>query len=189
MLYFLNGITYTGSYGPDNSAAAREAAQAQGLTPVWFDTEPAFHTRWVNTPATAGEAEIRIDLTLTEYKEVRLAELSEYAGQFDQYKCDAMFVTSSVGGYRFNADIRSQTNIKGLLELPGESFAYRDYDNVFRSLTKAELQTLYNECLANGANLYQQKWAKQEAINSAISKEDLDKIEIVFTMMDFSALA
>ena len=125
--------------------------------------------------------------TLDELKSEKLESLSDYANQFDQYKCDKMYVISSVGGYKFNSDIRSQTNIQGLIDMmTDETTLYRDYDNVFRTLTKAELTTLKNECLLNGQHLYQQKWDLQSKINACKSVEELDAIEIKFEMLDFS---
>ena len=125
--------------------------------------------------------------TLDELKSEKLESLSDYANQFDQYKCDKMYVISSVGGYKFNTDIRSQTNIQGLIDMmTDETTLYRDYDNEFRTLTKAELTTLKNECLLNGQHLYQQKWDLQSKINACKSVEELDAIEIKFEMLDFS---
>ena len=125
--------------------------------------------------------------SLDELKSEKLESLSDYANQFDQYKCDKMYVISSVGGYKFNTDIRSQTNIQGLIDMmTDETTLYRDYDNEFRTLTKAELTTLKNECLLNGQHLYQQKWDLQSKINACKSVEELNAIEIKFEMLDFS---
>ena len=125
---------------------------------------------------------------LEKVKADKLAELSTYAGKFDQYKCDDMYVTSSIGGYKFNADIRSQTNMQGLIDVldEGTTTLYKDYDNEFRTMTKAELVTLKSECLQNGQYLYQQKWTLQTKINACTSKEELDAIEIKFEMLEFN---
>lgn len=121
-------------------------------------------------------------------KTAKLAELSTYAGQFDQYKCDEMYVTSSIGGYKFNADIRSQTNMQGLIDVLADdaTILYKDYDNEFRTMTKADLAVLKSECLQNGQYLYQQKWTLQTKINACTSKEELDAIEIKFEMLEFN---
>lgn len=126
--------------------------------------------------------------TLDELKTEKLEALSSYAGQFDQYKCDDMYITSSLG-HKFNADIRSQTNIQGLIsQLPDDTTTtlYRDYDNLFVQLKRLELATVFNECIQNGQSLYQQKWTLQGRINACTTKEELEAIEIKFTMMDFS---
>lgn len=118
----------------------------------------------------------------------KLAELSSVAGQYDQYKCDDMYVTSSIGGYKFNADIRSQTNMHGLIDVLADDTTtlYKDYDNEFRTMTKADLAVLKSECLQNGQYLYQQKWTLQTKINACTSKEELDAIEIKFEMLEFN---
>lgn len=121
-------------------------------------------------------------------KAEKLEALTAYAGQFDQYKCDDMYVTSSIGGYKFNADIRSQTNMQGLIDVldEGTTTLYKDYDNEFRTMTKADLVVLKSECLQNGQYLYQQKWTLQTKINACTSKEELDAIEIKFEMLEFN---
>ena len=129
--------------------------------------------------------------TLDELKAEKLEALTAYAGQFDQYKCDDMYVTSSIGGYKFNADIRSQTNMQGLIDVLADDATtlYKDYDNEFRTMTKADLAVLKSEGLQNGQYLYQQKWTLQTKINACTSKEELDAIEIKFEMMEFNHAA
>lgn len=126
--------------------------------------------------------------TLEELKAEKLEALTVYAGQFDQYKCDDMYVTSSIEGYKFNADIRSQTNMQGLIDVLADDATtlYKDYDNEFRTMTKADLAVLKSECLQNGQYLYQQKWTLQPKINACTSKEELDAIEIKFEMLEFN---
>lgn len=125
---------------------------------------------------------------LEELKAEKLESLTTYAGQFDQYKCDDMYVTSSIGGYKFNADIRSQTNMQGLIDVLADDATtlYKDYDNEFRTMTKADLAVLKSECLQNGQYIYQQKWTLQTKINACTSKEELDAIEIKFEMLEFN---
>jgi hypothetical protein len=126
--------------------------------------------------------------TLDKLKAEKLEALSSYAGQFDQYKCNEMYVTSSIGGYKFNADIRSQTNMQGLIDVLADDATtlYKDYDNEFRTMTKADLAVLRSECLQNGQHLYQQKWAYRAQINACTTKEELAAITFDFKMKDFS---
>lgn len=125
---------------------------------------------------------------LNKAKVEKLAELDSIASKFDSYKCDAMFITSSVGGYRFNADIRSQTNLQGLISVLDDSQTtlYKDYDNEFRTLNKEQMQTIFNECILNGQNLYATKWKYQAQIGACTTIEDIESIDIKFEMMDFS---
>lgn len=126
--------------------------------------------------------------TFEEVKAEKEAELASIAGQYDQYKCDAMYVTSSLG-FKVNADIRSQTNMQGLIDVLTDTATtlYKDYDNKFQTVTKANLETMKAEAIQNGQNLYQQKWAYQQRINACTTIEELNAIEIKFEMMDFSA--
>ena len=121
-------------------------------------------------------------------KTAKLNELNTIASRYDSYKCNDMYITSSVGGYRFNADRRSQTNLRGLISVLDDvkSVAYKDYDNVFQSLNKEQMQIIFSECILNGQNLYKQKWDYSEKIKTCETIEELNSIEFNFTMMNFS---
>ena len=122
--------------------------------------------------------------TLEELKAKKLAEISAEAHKYSQYECETMYLTSSVG-YRINADHKSQDNIRGLIAL-GQPCAFKDFDNVFHADTSIEdLNTMLTECYANGASLYQQKFAYEVRVNAAKSAEDLN-FEVTFSMADFS---
>lgn len=133
-------------------------------------------------------ADEHTDELLEKAKAEKLAELDSIASQFDSYKCDDMYITSSVGGYRFNADIRSQTNLQGLISVldDTQTTLYKDYDNEFRSLNKAQMQKIFSECILNGQNLYRIKWETQSKINVCTTLEEVQAIEIDFPMSDFS---
>ena len=126
--------------------------------------------------------------TLEELKSEKLNELNTIASRYDSYKCNDMYITSSVGGYRFNADSRSQTNLRGLISVLDDvkSVAYKDYDNEFQSLNKEQIQIIFSECILNGQNLYKQKWDYAEKIKTCETIEELNSIEFNFTMMNFS---
>ena len=126
--------------------------------------------------------------SLSELKSEKLNELNTIASRYDSYKCDDMYITSSVGGYRFNADSRSQTNLRGLISVLDDvkSVAYKDYDNEFQSLNKEQMQIIFSECILNGQNLYKQKWDYAEKIKTCETIEELNSIEFNFTMMNFS---
>ena len=126
--------------------------------------------------------------SLSELKSAKLNELNTIASRYDSYKCDDMYITSSVGGYRFNADSRSQTNLRGLISVLDDvkSVAYKDYDNEFQSLNKEQIQIIFSECILNGQNLYKQKWDYSEKIKTCETIEELNSIEFNFTMMNFS---
>ena len=122
--------------------------------------------------------------SLEELKARKLAEIKAVADQYAKYECETMYLTSSVG-YRINADHKSQDNIRGLIAL-GQPCAFKDFDNVFHADTSIDdLNTMLTECYANGASLYQQKFAYEARVNAAKSAEDLN-FDVIFSMADFS---
>ena len=122
--------------------------------------------------------------TIEELKAKKLAEISAEAHKYSQYECESMYLTSSVG-YKIDADHKSQDNIRGLIGL-GVTCRFKDYNNEYHPNTTIEqLQTMLTECYANGAMLYQQKFAYEDMVQAAKTKEDLD-FDIVFEMSDFS---
>ena len=124
--------------------------------------------------------------TLEELQNEKLKQVSEEAGKYDQYKCDTMYVTSSVDAVKINADARSQKNISALIENYTDVVTFKTYDNNYVQLNKDELKTMLAECVKNGEALYAQKWSLQEQVNNAKTKEELNKIEVKFTMMSFN---
>lgn len=125
---------------------------------------------------------------LTEVKQKRLLELTELAHTFDDSVLNTnMYVVSSLG-FKVNADLRSQNNLRGLIEIIGDNTTnFIDYTNTAHELTKAQLEVLLHECIENGVALYQQKWAYANSINSATNKDDETLTqEFVFVMQDFS---
>ena len=121
---------------------------------------------------------------LTEKKQDKLQEISNYANRFEHNKCDEMFVTSSLG-FRVNADRRSLQNVENLIRI-GQSTVFKDYDNQFHSVTVQDLETLAMEISVNGSDLYNQKFQMQFAVMNFTTEQELENFEIQFSMMDFS---
>ena len=121
--------------------------------------------------------------TLDELKSDKLAELSTKASSFEQTENKEMYIISSLG-YKVNADPKALRNIKVLIELGVTQF--RKYDNENVEVTTDNLKTIKSEISINSVKLYQQKWAMQDLINKAETIEELNAIEIKFTMMDFT---
>ena len=121
---------------------------------------------------------------LDQLKAERLAEISFFADAFEQMKCDAMYVTSSLG-FRVNADRRSLQNVENMVSL-GESQQFKDYDNTFHYLSAEELKVIAHEIILNGLNLYSQKFAMQQQIASATDYDTVVNFKVDFQMMDFS---
>ena len=121
--------------------------------------------------------------TFDELKSDKLAELSTKASSLEQTENKEMYIVSSLG-YKVNADPKALRNIEVLIDLGVTQF--RNYDNETVGVTTDNLKTIKSEISINSVKLYQQKWAMQDLINKAETKEELDAIEIKFNMMDFS---
>ena len=154
-----------------------------------FDTDK---TRLENTlefmPELQGlEVKSTTDVTLLkpleEFKKDKLQELSQKSSAFEQTENKEMYIVSSLG-YKVNADPKALRNIEVLIDLGVTQF--RNYDNETVEVTTDNLKTIKSEISINSVKLYQQKWAFEDLINKAETKEELDAIEIKFTMKDFT---
>ena len=154
----------------------------QSIGMVERDIEQAYDGAWYLADKVPSQP-------LQEAKDEKLTELKTKANVFEQNVCKDMVINSSIG-YQMDADKRSQDNMQGIITIMTaqslDTMPYRCADNVTRNLSKEQLQTVYNEALINGQNLYVQKWTLEAQINAAETKEALDAIEIKFTMMDFT---
>lgn len=163
-------------------------------TPYWlpgdtYDSSPRYMMTLDDFPKDAIFT--RPEKPLEKLREEKLQELSSKtsAAESDAY------VVSSVGspGIKINANERANRDIEGLIKLlksfpedTTEDFCC--YDNTYYPVTLQDLETMQLEVITNGHNLYKQKWAYRNAINSASTKEELDAIHIEFQMLNFSAV-
>lgn len=123
---------------------------------------------------------------LEKAKAKKLSELTSLCHNFDDRLVNNdMFVISSLG-FKINADLRSQNNIKGLIAVNADTVNFVDYNNEIHKLTQKELNTILIECSKNGENLYMQKWAYKTQIENAQTIEELNAIDFNFVMLDFS---
>lgn len=144
-----------------------------------------------------GETEIRYvekipEPTFEELKAQKTQELSSKAASFENNLNKEMYFTSSLG-FKVNGDRRTKSNIQDLiasfdLMATGDpkTVAYRDYDNVDRQVTKEQLQVMYQEIVAAGLSLYQEKWRLESELAAITTKEELEDFEIIFNMPDYS---
>lgn len=124
--------------------------------------------------------------TLSELKSEKLSELTTLCHNFDDKLVNNdMFVVSSLG-FKINADLRSQNNIKGLIAVNADTVNFVDYNNEIHKLKSSDLNTLLIECSKNGENLYMQKWTYAEKIKACKTIAELEKIDFNFVMLDFS---
>src|SRR5574344_80623 len=111
---------------------------------------------------------------LNKYKKLKRDRISEISHQFDSEILNQnMKVTSSLG-FIANADIRSQNNVRALIDITSDNGAliYMDYNSIPHKITVEDLKTLLREIIINGTSLYQQKWDKYKAIDSATSYDE-----------------
>ena len=124
--------------------------------------------------------------SLSELKSDKLSELTAITSKFDNQLVNTDMVINSSLGFSINSDLRSQNNIRGLIAVGVEPVNFVTAENTVKSLKIEQLNTLLNECALNSQNLYLQKWAYRVQIENTQSVDELNAIEIVFTMKDFT---
>lgn len=124
--------------------------------------------------------------TLSELKSEKLAELTSITSKFDNQLVNTDMIIKSSLGFAINADLRSQNNLRGLIAVGVEPVNFVTADNSVKSLTIEQLNVLLHECALNGQSLYLQKWEYKARIENAQTKEELEAIDLKFTMKDFS---
>lgn len=127
--------------------------------------------------------------TLSELKVEKLSELTAITSKFDNQLVNTDMIIKSSLGFSINADLRSQNNLRGLITVGAEPVNFVTADNSVKSLTLEQLNVLLNETIKNGENLYKTKWELRDKILNSSSVEELEAIELKFTMKDFSEVS
>ena len=128
------------------------------------------------------------DDLLQTIKSKRLLELTKLGRAYDNELVNTDMVINSSLGFKVNADLRSQNNLRGLIDFmtDTETASYIDYDNKAHDLSKSQLETLLKELVLNGSNLYKQKWNYSKQIENATNSDDDTLLqEFNFTMLNF----
>ena len=128
------------------------------------------------------------DDLLQTIKSKRLLELTELGRHYDNELVNTDMVINSSLGFKVNADLRSQNNLRGLIDFmtDTETASYIDYENKAHDLSKSQLETLLKELVLNGSNLYKQKWVYSKQIENATNSDDDTLLqEFKFTMLNF----
>lgn len=123
---------------------------------------------------------------LDEWREKRKAELDSITDNLSQYKCKDMYLTSSLG-FKIDADIKAQTNLKGLIRIGRTVDKFKDYDNQYQTVTVEGLNTMLTECSLNGANLYATRFIYCDALEASTSMDEIMEMVFEFPMLDFTA--
>lgn len=111
---------------------------------------------------------------ITPTREEKLKEIKDAFQQEQQ----SGHITSSFG-FEVNADDIALRNINSLIDMLNDvdTVQFRDYNNEFHTLTKADLITLKQEIIQYGLGLYQKKWTLEQQIEQAQTKEELEGIK------------
>lgn len=128
------------------------------------------------------------DDLLQTIKSKRLLELTKLGRAYDNELVNTDMVINSSLGFKVNADLRSQNNLRGLIDFmtDTETASYIDYENKAHNLSKSQLETLLKELVLNGSNLYKQKWIYSKQIENATNSDDDTLLqEFKFTMLNF----
>ena len=124
--------------------------------------------------------------TLEELKSEKLSELTAITSKFDNQLVNNEMVINSSLGFKVNADLRSQNNLRGLIAIGVEPVNFVIADNSVQSLRLEQLNILLNECAQNVQHLYLLKWRYREQVEQAQTVDELNAIKFNFTMKDFS---
>lgn len=135
---------------------------------------------------TKEEYDKHFEKTLSELKSEKLAELTAITSKFDNHLVNNEMVIKSSLGFSVNADLRSQLNIRRLIDIGSEPVSFIIADNTTVDLSLAQLNILISECEENMQHLFDLKQSYKKHIVDATTKEELDAIEIKFEMLDFS---
>ena len=139
-----------------------------------------------NLPKGATFEPVEPEKTLDELKSEKLAELTAITSKFDNQLVNNEMIIKSSLGFKVNADLRSQNNLRGLITVGVEPVNFVTADNSVQSLNIEQLNVLLNECAQNGQHLYLLKWQYREQIEQAKTVDELNAIKFNFTMKDFS---
>ena len=123
--------------------------------------------------------------TLDELKSEKLAELTAITSKFDNQLVNTDMIIKSNLGFSINADLRSQLNIHRLISIGSEPVSFIIADNTTVDLSLAQLNILINECEENMQYLFDLKQSYKKQIVDATTKEELDTIDLQFTVKDF----
>lgn len=123
---------------------------------------------------------------LEKAKTEKLAELTAITAKYDNQLVNTDMIIKSSLGFSINADLRSQNNLRGLIAVGVEPVNFMTADNSVKSLSLEQLNVLLKESIENGKKLYETKWKYRDMILNSSSIEELNAIELKFTMMDFT---
>lgn len=173
--YRYKDVDYTSEW------AVRKAIAEIGR--VLFSEEPREGRKefWANLGVEYSEIEyVPPEVPFDENKPRKLQEL-ERAFLIWREK-DATLISSL--GFRIDADERAMIDVNGLVTL-AQPAVFMDARNEPHQLTVEQLKTLQKEIIESGNKAYETKWKIRTEIEATTTNEELNKVQIVFTEVDF----
>ena len=135
---------------------------------------------------TKEEYDKHFEKTLDELKSEKLSELASVTSKFDNQLVNTDMIIKSSLGFKVNADLRSQLNIRRLISIGTEPVSFIVADNTTVDLSLAQLNILISECEENMQHLFDLKQSYKKQTVDATTKEELDAINLQFIMKDYS---
>lgn len=157
-----------------------EELQDMGFLPFGAtEDDVEAHGRELYRRALSGEFG-EIEEFVRDLETERANKLSELSTAFEDAS-EMAHLTSSLG-FEIDANETANRDIEGLTLVMSDTDTtmFCDYNNEFHEVTKAQLETMRREIVANSQRLYQIKWQYRSLIEAATTVDELDAITIRF---------
>ena len=186
-IIIVNGLSYKCEFTVDEGVHALQWHNGAGELEVYENGIPS------NVPITDYDEQVKpfVDIWQAKYDEIntpvvptleeaREAKLAELTSAFDTAAQNAHIMASV--GFEIDANETANRNIEGLTLVMSDTDTtmFCDYNNEFHEVTKAQLETMRKEIVANSQRLYQVKWQYRAQIENAQSVAEIDVIVITF---------
>ena len=157
-----------------------EEMQDMGFLPFGAtEDDVEAHGRELYRRALSGEFG-EIEEFVRDLETERANKLSELSTAFEDAS-EMAHLTSSLG-FQIDANETANRDIEGLTLVMSDTDTtlFCDYNNQFHEVTRAQLETMGREIVANSQRLYQIKWQYRSLIEAATTVDELDAITIRF---------
>ena len=157
-----------------------EELQDMGFLPFGAtEDDVEAHGRELYRRALSGEFG-EIEEFVRDLETERANKLSELSTAFEDAS-EMAHLTSSLG-FEIDANETANRDIEGLTLVMSDTDTtlFCDYNNQFHEVTRAQLETMRREIVANSQRLYQIKWTYRTQIEAATTVDELDAITIRF---------
>ena len=157
-----------------------EELQDMGFLPFGAtEDDVEAHGRELYRRALSGEFG-EIEEFVRDLETERANKLSELSTAFE-HASEMAHLTSSLG-FEIDANETANRDIEGLTLVMSDTDTtlFCDYNNQFHEVTRAQLETMRREIVANSQRLYQIKWTYRTQIEAATTVDELDAITIRF---------